>query len=379
MSETTVAITRTAPKPGRASVAAAVRRAVELAGGLPAVIASGKIVLLKPNMVALPRTRQSGAVTHPEVCRAVAEIVRERGAVPIVADSAGIGADTEAVIDFMGYNALRRDGFPVIDLKKEKAVRVKCGGARILKSAFVYEPALRADAIINLPVLKTHDQTEVTLSLKNLKGLLADCSKAAMHRRGLYRGIVELASFIRPCFTVLDGIYCQEGVGPVFGDPVEMDLIFAATDMVALDAVAGLVIGYGPDEVPVTSLAAESGLGLADPDAITVKGESWKSIHRPFKRSSHSAILNELLPCRLQLGGDTCSGCRNTVISVLVELKEREMLHLLKGRTIVTGRPPLNLGPDGLLLVGSCTRRLRRKGTYIEGCPPENSCIIKDL
>lgn len=379
MSETTVSIVRTPRRPGRREIAAAVRRAVELAGGFPAAVRPGVTILLKPNLVAVPRSRESGAVTHPEICRAVAEMVLEKGALPVIADSAGVGADTEAVIEFMGYGVLRSDGFAVLDLKRERAFRVKNPGAAVLPYIRVFEPVLRAAAVINLPVLKTHDQTEVTLGLKNLKGLLADDSKKAMHRKGLFRGVTEIAAFFKPCFTILDGIYAQEGVGPVFGDPVEMDLVLAGTDMVALDTVAGLIIGYRPEEVPITFLAAEAGLGTADPAQIEIAGEPLELVRRPFRRSSRAEISRETLPCRLYLGGDTCSGCRNTVVSVLVELKDRKLLHLLKQKTIVTGHPPRTNLPGELLLVGTCTRAWRRRGAYIEGCPPENSWIIKTL
>jgi uncharacterized protein (DUF362 family) len=379
MPETIVSIVRTPRQPGRREIAAAVRRAVELAGGLPPAVRTGATILLKPNLVAVPRSRESGAVTHPEICRAVAELVRGKGAVPVIADSAGVGADTEAVIEFMGYGALRRDGYAIVDLKKEKTIRVKNPGAAVLPYLNVFEPALRADAVINLPVLKTHDQTEVTLGLKNLKGLLADDSKKAAHRRGLFRSVIETAAFFKPCFTILDGVYAQEGVGPVFGDPVEMDLILAGADMVALDTVAGLIIGYRPEEVPITVLAAKAGLGTADPGQILIAGEPWESVQRPFRRCSEAEIAPETLPCRLYLGGGTCSGCRNTVISVLVELKERDLLPLLKQKTIVTGRPPREKLPGELLLVGACAGAWRRKGVYIEGCPPENSWIIKEI
>ncbi|MEW5784374.1 MAG: DUF362 domain-containing protein [Bacillota bacterium] len=374
-----ISIVRTPSHPDKEAVADAVRRAVELAGGLPPDIGAGKTVLLKPNLVCAPRTREGGAVTHPELCRAVAELVREKGGFPVIADSAGVGTDTESVIDFMGYGQLREDGFTVLDLKKTKSRRVINPHATVLPSMRVFEPALQADAIINLPVMKTHDQAEITISLKNLKGLLADSSKKEMHRKGLFRGIPEMALYFKPCFTVVDGIYTQEGVGPVYGDPVEMDLILAGRDMVALDTIAGLIIGYRPEEVATTVLAAELGLGRADPEEIEIAGLPWESVRRPFKRCSQSAIINESLPCRLEIGGDTCTGCRNTVIAVLTEMKEDNLLSRLAGKTIITGRPPGHAIAGNLVLVGNCAKPWRAKGRYIEGCPPENSMIIDIL
>ncbi|HHW73754.1 MAG TPA: DUF362 domain-containing protein [Firmicutes bacterium] len=374
-----ISITRTPPRPGREAIAAAVRRAVTLAGGLPEAVRPGAVVLLKPNLVEIPYTRESGAVTHPGVCLAVAEMVRERGALPIIADAAGMGSDTEAVITFMGYDQLRSDGYTVLDLKKERSVWVENPAAAVLPRLRVYEWALTADLLINLPVMKTHDQTEVTLSLKNLKGLLDDCSKKAMHRRALFRGIPEIAAFFRPSLTILDAIYTQEGVGPVYGDPVEMDLILAGRDMVALDTVAGAIMGYRPEEVPTTMLAAGMGLGTADLEKIEIAGLPWQSVRRRFRRCSESEILKEVPSCSLQIGDDTCSGCRNTVISVLVELKARGRLDALSDKIIVTGTPPGHELPGEAILVGNCARQHGPNKNFIAGCPPENSWIIEAL
>jgi uncharacterized protein (DUF362 family) len=379
MPENRVSLVRTPPEPSRQDIAVAVRRAVDLSGGLPAQIKAGASVLLKPNLVEVPRTRKSGAVTHPQLCRAVAEMVLERGAFVIIADSAGVGADTEAVIEYMGYGCLREAGFTVLDLKKSKVRRINVPGAIVMKHLRIFEPALEADAIINLPVLKTHDQVELTLGLKNLKGLLDDSSKMQMHRRGVVTGVVETAAFFRPCLTVVDGIYCQEGVGPVYGDPVEMDLVIAGRDMVAVDTVAGLIAGYDPLEVPITREAAARNLGTARLEEIKICGLSIDEVKRPFKRCAQSSILKNELPCRLYLPESACTGCRNTVIAVLVEFKEQKMLPLLSGKTIIAGRPPAAAPSGKLILVGSCTKPMRLKGAYIGGCPPENSHVVRAL
>ncbi len=379
MQKSIIGIAKTLPSPGRLEIAAAVRRAVELAGGLPEQIKAGANVLLKPNLVEVPRTRKSGAVTHPELCRAVAELVKERGAVPIIADSAGVGSDTEAVIEYMGYSLLREDGLTVLDLKKTKVRCIHNPGSAAMPYLRIFEPALEADVIINLPVMKTHDQVELTLGLKNLKGLLDDTTKKLMHRRGVVPGVVEAAAFFRPCLTILDGIYCQEGVGPVYGDPVEMDLIIAGRDMVAVDSAAGLIMGYRPDEVPITGEAASRGLGAALPEEYEVMGFSLEEVARPFKRCSQSEILSRELPCTLSMPESTCTGCRNTVIAVLVELQEKEMLPRLAGKAVIAGRPPEHLPSGKLILVGTCTKSLRDRGAYIEGCPPENSWVAGAL
>ena len=243
----------------------------------------------------------------------------------------------------------------------------------------IYKPALEADAIINLPVMKTHDQVELTLGMKNLKGLLDDTTKKLMHRRGVVLGVVEAAAFFHPCLTIVDGIYCQEGVGPVYGDPVEMDLVIAGRDMVAVDTTAGLIMGYRPEEVPITREAAARRVGCSQPEQYEIKGLPLAEVARPFKRCSQSEIISRELPCTLSMPESACTGCRNTVIAVLMELQEKELLPLLAGKAVIAGRPPEHLPGGKLVLVGTCTKSLRGKGTYIEGCPPENSWVARAL
>jgi uncharacterized protein (DUF362 family) len=90
-----VSIVKTVQDPGREEIFQSVSQAVEMAGGLPGVISTGKKVLIKPNLVAVPNDRKSGATTHPEVCRALAELVKARGAMPIIAESASVGEKPE--------------------------------------------------------------------------------------------------------------------------------------------------------------------------------------------------------------------------------------------------------------------------------------------
>ncbi|MBS3942730.1 MAG: hypothetical protein KGZ32_00615, partial [Dethiobacter sp.] len=134
-----------------------------------------------------------------------------------------------------------------------------------------------------------------------------------------------------------------------------------------------------PLEVPITREAAARNLGTARLEEIKICGLSIDEVKRPFKRCAQSSILKNELPCRLYLPESACTGCRNTVIAVLVEFKEQKMLPLLSGKTIIAGRPPAAAPSGKLILVGSCTKPMRLKGAYIGGCPPENSHVVRAL
>lgn len=362
-------------------ILAAVRQAVEDLGGLRDIIKPGMKVLVKPNLVAVPKERLSGAVTRWEVTGAVAELVREAGATPIIAESAAAGVKTEAVIEKCEYENLRALGFEVIDLKKTPRKKIAAQGAKLIENMDSWELVAGADAIISVPVLKTHDQTEVTLGLKNLKGLIEDEQKKLFHAQGVVNGVIDIISTLRPVLTVIDGTCGQEGLGPIFGDTVRMDLILASKDVVAADAVGSAVMGYAPEDCMLSVEAHRRGLGEMDLAKIQVKGESIASVARRFKRASEVEIEG-LPPYTLLFDEGACTGCRNTVISSLMDLKSQGHTAYLEGKILVAGpleTLPPGSTPENTVLIGKCTNHLKGKGRTVVGCPPGNVFVVQGI
>jgi len=362
-------------------VLAGVRQAVELAGGLRDVVRPGMLVVVKPNVLAPPASAEAGACTNPLVCRAVADLVRELGARPVIAESAARGADTEAAYRVMGYGELRRDGYEVVDLKADRPVRVKIAGGRILEEITTFELVTRADAIISVPVMKTHDQGQVTLALKNLKGLVIDADKRRIHQLGMFEGAVDLVCHFRPVFTVVDGLIGQEGVGPLMGLPVELGLIMAGRDLVAVDATAGRVMGFEAEEVPITVAAAKRGLGVLDAGRIEVVGESVDAVRRRFVRCEEDLRIDQAGVGIIHSEG-TCTGCRNGLLSSLFDMRGDGTIERARGMTVVAGPAPLPLGipQEYLVSVGSCALpEARQLPRHVKGCPPNNVDIIRAL
>ncbi|MFB3817096.1 MAG: DUF362 domain-containing protein [Candidatus Methylomirabilales bacterium] len=375
-----VSIVRVAERDA-AGVAAGVRQAIALAGGLADLVRPGMRVMIKPNLVAPPPAPDSGACTSPLVCRAVADLVRELGGEPIIAESSARGADTEAAYRLLGYDALRRDGYQVVDLKQDRTVKVTLTRGRILREITTFELVTRMDAIISVPILKTHDQGQVTLALKNLKGLVTDADKRRIHLEGMFEGVVDLAGHFQPCFAVVDGLIGQEGMGPLLGLPVDMGLILAGRDLVALDTVAGRVMGFAPEEVPITVAAAASGLGILDESAIAVVGEPVAAVARRFVRAEEDGRIDSQDICILQSQG-TCTGCRNGLLSSLFDMRAAGTLARARGTTVVAGPTPLpdDIPQERLVSIGSCAlTEARRLPRHVRGCPPNNADIIRAL
>jgi uncharacterized protein (DUF362 family) len=360
-------------------VAAAVREAVELAGGLKGVVKPGNTVLINPNLVAPPAARLTGAITRWEVCKAIADIVKELGAKPIIAESAAAGVDTEKVIVAGEYDKLREKGYEVVDLKKTPRAKIPVNNGEIIQEMDTWELVANADAIISVPVLKTHDQTEVTLGIKNLKGLIHDNQKKELHRLGVLDGVVDIIQTVKPVFSIIDGTVAQEGLGPIFGEPVDMGIIVASKDIVACDAVGSILMGYEVEDVLITKFAYERGMGEMNLEKIEVRGEPIDSIKRRFKRSSEVEIEG-LPPHELIFDESACTGCKNTVLSAIMDMKNDKKEGYLEGKTIIAGpyeKVPEGVKKEDLILIGKCAKHLKDYGTFVPGCPPNNVYIVR--
>jgi len=382
MTNSVVSIVRVPVGSAYEAVVDSVRRAVDMAGGLSEIVAPGNKVLIKPNLVA-PFGPETGACTSPHVCQAIADLVHELGAKAIIAESSAVGEDTEAALSVMGYYELRKAGYTVVDLKRDggKQLKVSVPDGQVMSEISTWELVAGVDVIISVPVLKTHDQAELTLSLKNLKGLEVDAEKRELHRRGVFAGVSDLAAAFKPGFAVVDGVVGQEGLGPVFGLPVHLGLIIAGRDLVSVDAVASRIAGFHPEEIPITTIAAERGLGTMEMSEIQVVGESIASVQRRFMRSSEDDRV-KVEDCLILHASGTCTGWRNTVMSAMFDMRRQGKLDRVKGHVIATG--PGVIIPDGtpqdmVVTVGSCVPQEQRSTRFVPGCPPNNIYVVKAI
>jgi len=375
-----VSIVKTQPQPDYSQIRQAVMRSLDLIGGIRDIVKSEDLVLINPSWVAPPVERAAGCITIPEVTRAVADIVKDLGARPVIAESSAVGVNSEKVIQESGYRQLRELGYEVVDLKSLKTtVHIPVENGKVFESIETWDLVQQADVIISVPKLKTHDQTEMTCSIKKLKGLLTDKNKKAMHQQGLFEGVIDLLAVVKPRLAVVDAIVCQEGVGPVFGKPVEMNLVLAGKDLVAVDSVCARLIGYEPSETLLTVNAAARGLGVMDPEGIEVVGERLENVKRRFMRSIEDEPV-KMEGFNLIHGEAACTGCRNTVMSALIDMRNADQLMYLPGVTVLTGGAPMpaDVNADDVVTVGLCMKD-SKTARHVKGCPPNNFLIVKAI
>ena len=356
----------------------AVRNAVDLLGGIEAIVKPGEKVLLKVNWCVVPEDPKVGVVTNPVVARAVADLVKEAGAEPIIGDSAARGVDTDLVIQATGYDKLADDGYAVVNLDKEKVIKLEFPDGEILQTIKTFELATQVDKIVDIPLFKTHDSAEATLGLKNMKGLLHDDHKSKLHREGLYAGIADVNLRFGPDLVIYDGTWAMEGLGPMYGIPFELNLVLAARNAVAGDAVAGSIMGFEPGELLVTKVAYERGLGEMNLDKIPIVGAPLESVKRRFKRVEED---DRIIYPNVQIvhSEGTCTGCKVAIMSSLFDMKNKEILDQADGFTFITGdvEVPYGVPQEKVVAVGICVPKEKRGERFSRGCPPNNVYTIE--
>ena len=253
------------------------------------VLSEEKPILVKPNYIDASHP-STGITTDSRVIEGVVKFLKNRGVKNIVIGEGSGYADTFKAFEVAGVDEVaKRWKVGLVDLNKDEFVEVNPPHPLALKRVKIAKTALES-TIISVPKLKPHRMTDVTLSIKNMMGVISP--KGSMHTR-LNKNIVDLASVVKPSIAVVDGIVAGEG-HETSGNPVEMNLVIAGTDPVAVDAVGAAVMSITPENVKHLRLAEEKGLGTCDLEQIEIIGESIESVKKKFRKSLSSKLLRHL-------------------------------------------------------------------------------------
>lgn len=246
----------------------------------------GKTVLLKPNLVALDPLRTTN--THPAVIAAAREAFLRLGAAEVlIGDGPSMDRDTQAVLESIH---LREYAGPLarvfVDLNTDDVERVALPTrASRLKELYLPKTVRGADFVVSMPKMKTHHWAGVTLSLKNMFGVVpGGCygwPKNILHWAGIDRAILDINAAVRPDFAIVDGIVGMEGNGPIEGTPKPCGVLVCGDDPVAVDATCVRIMGLRPERVAYLAKAATL-LGHMHPEKISQLGESIESVRTPF-------------------------------------------------------------------------------------------------
>lgn len=254
----------------------AVKKAIQLVGGIDTFVTSDSTVLLKPN-VSFPNVKTWGTTTSPEVVRVVAEMVLDAGARRIiVADNTMRESDICFHRTGMVEMLSDMERVKIIPLQRESFFReIKVPEGKALETVKIAKLIQRADLVINLPCAKSHSATQVSFGLKNLMGLIWD--RSYLHQgTDLHTAIAELSLVIRPQLTLLDATRALMTAGPTGpGKVLKLNTILAGTDPLAVDAYATHLAPWNNRSLRPTAVkhlfqAAQLGIGEINLNKISI-------------------------------------------------------------------------------------------------------------
>jgi uncharacterized protein (DUF362 family) len=261
----------------------------------------GKRVLLKPNLV----ETMPGAVhinTHPLVVRGAVEAFLALGAARVaVGEGPGHASDTLRILAESGLaEVLGDDRIPFFDINRQSGYGVaNAGRCSSLKSLTLPVCLKDFDFIVSLAKLKTHHWAGVTLSMKNLFGLMPGSfygwPKNYLHWAGINPCILDITATVRPHFAIVDGIVGMEGDGPIMGEPKPVGVLVMGRNLPAVDATCTRIMGIDPHRV-VSLSYAEGWLGPIREAGIRQAGESIAAVRTPFRLIEEIPAQRALMP-----------------------------------------------------------------------------------
>ena len=303
-------------------------------GGMSAFVKPGQKILLKVNLLMKKRPEEA-VTTHPSVVEAVVRLVQEAGGIPIIGDSPGGPYTVSALQAIYTRSGLRevakRTGAILNEDVGQTTIQYPEG--KLAKSLTVTNCVLDADVVIPLSKLKTHGMMTFTGAVKILFGVIPGLLKAEYHLKmfkvhDFANLLVDIATWVRPTLSIMDGVVGMEGDGPSAGIPRNIGALILSTDPFALDVVATDLIGLKPEKVPTIMAARVRGL-TSRLDELQLKGDS-RSLWRiqdflipkavstnfldmvPLPRNVKKFVLNRVRP-RPIFEHETCVGCSDCV------------------------------------------------------------------
>ena len=385
-----------------------VKNAVELADGF-AQLTSGARVFIKPNIVfwtkAVPFPKW-GVITTTRVIEDMVVLLKEYGVDDI---TIGEGTVTMQPKDVetpahafltLGYHQLQKKyGVKYLNIFERPFQKIDLGGDVELN---FNQGILESDFVVDLPVMKAHNQTTVSLGIKNLKGVIDINSRKKCHspdpEKDLHYMVARLADKMPPMLTLLDGIYTNER-GPAFdGKMHRSNLLVASRDVLSADLVGASILGHALSGVPHLAHAAANHGRSTDLNDIEVVGEPIASV-AAFHAYDFQYCEEEdaCLPVPLAKQGikgvfyrkyDTsmctyCSGVNGVMLTAIRNAWQGEAFDDVE---VLTGKKMApTSGKKKTILLGKCMYKAHKENPDInemiavKGCPPKPADIVKAL
>lgn len=321
-----------------------VKQTIDLLGGIEKFINKGEKVVLKVNLL-MGKDPKEGVTTHPEIVRAVARLVKNQGAIPIIADSPGgpfNNMNLKRAYRISGFEKIAKEENIELNYNTDSR-KINFNEGKIKKSFEIADYINKSDKVINLAKLKTHGLTMYTGGVKNLFGTIPGLLKAEYHLslediEYFSEMLVDLAKLIKPQLTLIDGILGMEGDGPSGGETKNFNYLLTSISPFAVDVAAVHLMGIFPTQKVPTILAAKNRNEVAEISDLDFLGDKLVIANdtRIPSIEKKSNLLDQKLPdpisnflayflrSRPVFNSEKCVGCDDCVESCppqTIELK----------------------------------------------------------
>jgi uncharacterized protein (DUF362 family) len=246
-------------------------KAMQSLGGMKKFVKQNQSVVIKPN-IGWNATPERAANTNPKLISQIIKHCYNAGAKKVyvfdhTCDSWQSCYDTSLIEKYA-----KDAGANVVTGNSESYYHeVNVPKGKILKDAAVHELILESDVFINVPVLKNHGGAGLTISMKNLMGIVWD--RRFWHRNDLHQCIADFATYRRPDLNIVDAYNVMKRNGPrgvSVEDVITMKSQIISTDIVAADAAAAKLFGNDPKEFDYIKYAHELGVGNMDLSKLNI-------------------------------------------------------------------------------------------------------------
>ena len=385
-----------------------VRKAVEMSAGLDHLPARAR-VFIKPNIVFWTRATafpKWGVITTSRIVEDIIILLKERGIDEITIGEGMVTMDPKDTatpahaFETLGYGLLKQKyGIKVINFFERPFEKVDFGDGVELN---FNSDILKSDFVVDLPVMKAHNQTVVSLGIKNLKGCIDIPSRKRCHNmtpgKDLHFYVARLADKMPPLFTLLDGIYTNErGPGPD-GRMHRSNLLVASIDILAADLVGAKLLGHDPQNVPHLMHAARNRKRPVDFSDIEVRGEDIASLSQFHEYDfQYRETDDAILPVPLAKQGlkgvfyrkydlSMCTYCSAVNGVMMAAIRYAWKGEAWDDVEILTGKSMQPTpGMKKTILLGKCMFRAHKDHPDIQemitvkGCPPSPQSMLKAL
>jgi uncharacterized protein (DUF362 family) len=235
-------------------------------------------VFLKPNICAVEYI--PGAVTNPELLFHLVSFLRDRVEEVVVGDSDGYNYSFDEALTKTGVEQIvKKAGGKTINLSKDKSVTVQNPNGLFLKRILLPRSLVEADSIISVPVMKTHEFTMFSGSIKNLFGCIPNNRRIYLHPH-IKSVLYDLITLLKPKFAIMDATVAMEGNGPNRGISIPMEVVLAGSDLLVIDKISAEIMDINWENIGYLSFIDSH---FPQEEAITrIMGETVDSLKRKF-------------------------------------------------------------------------------------------------